>query len=128
MHSLPRSSRPLRILVVVLYYYPYTSGLTVYAQMVAEGLAERGHEVTVLAAKHDQGAPLGESQMNGVRVVRSWAPLRVSRGRIMPNFPWRLLRLLRGQDIVYVHTPSLESGPRHLVRAAQRNACGCHAS
>ena len=99
----------LRILIVLLYYYPHPTGLTFYAQLLAEGLAKRGHEVTVLAARHTKETPLGESMLNGVRIVRLWAPIRISRGVVMPAYPWRLYRLLREHDVVNIHTPILES-------------------
>ena len=45
-----------------------------------------------------------------MRVLRLWAPLRISRGLIMPAYPLRLWRLLREHDVVNIHTPMLESG------------------
>lgn len=109
--SLPNSDsrRKLKILLLLLYYYPHSTGLTYYVQLIAEALAERGHQVTVLCARHAEETPLGESELNGVRVVRLWAPIRISRGMIMPSYPWRLIGLLRQHDVVNVHIPLLES-------------------
>ncbi len=103
-----RPERKLRILLLLLYYHPHPTGLTYYVQMIAEALAKRGHEVTVLAAQHTDETPLGESMMNGVRVVRLWAPIRISRGMIMPFYPWALFRLMRQHDVVNIHIPMLE--------------------
>ena len=77
--------------------------------MIAEALAKRGHMVTVLAARHTTETPVGESMLNGVRVVRLWAPIRISRGMIMPFYPLRLFRLMRKHDVVNIHVPMLES-------------------
>lgn len=105
----------LKILMLLLYYHPHPTGLTYYAQLVAEGLARRGHDVTVLVAKHTKETPLGESMLNGVRVVRLWAPIRISRGFIMPSYPWRLFQLLREHDVVNIHTPMFESALAALL-------------
>ena len=99
----------LKILMLLLYYHPHPTGLTYYAQLVAEGLARRGHRVTVLVAQHTTETPLGESTLNGVRVIRLWAPIRISRGFIMPTYPWRLYRLMREHDVLNIHTPMFES-------------------
>ena len=96
--------------MLLLYYHPHPTGLSYYVKNLAEGLAARGHEVTVLAARHSDETPKGESRENGVRVLRLWAPLRISRGLIMPAYPLGLWRLLRGHDVVNIHTPMLESG------------------
>ena len=99
----------LRILMLLLYYHPHPTGLTYLAQQIAEGLARRGHKVTVLVARHTQATPLGESRLNGVRVIRLWAPIRISRGFIMPTYPWNLYRQLREHDVVTMFTPMFES-------------------
>lgn len=99
----------LKILMLLLYYHPHPTGLTYYAQLVAEGLVRRGHQVTVLVARHNKDTPLGECRLNGVRIFRMWAPIRISRGFIMPSYPWRLYRLLREHDVVNIHTPMFES-------------------
>ena len=99
----------LKILMLLLYYHPHPTGLTYLAQVVAEGLASRGHQITVLVARHTKETPLGETMHNGVRVVRLWAPIRISRGFVMPSYPWRLYRLLRQHDVVAMFTPMFES-------------------
>lgn len=104
-----RPQRKLKILIILLYYYPHSTGLTHYVRMLAEELARRGHQVTVVASCHSRELPLGESVLNGVRVVRLWAPIAMSRGRIMPTYPWAIYRLLREHDIVNIHIPLLET-------------------
>ena len=103
------SQRKLKILISLLYYYPHLTGLTYYVQLIAEELARRGHQVTVLTARYRQDLPRDTVMHNGVRVVRLWAPIRISRGMIMPAYPWAMARLLRQHDVVSIHTPMLET-------------------
>lgn len=119
----------LKILMLLLYYHPHPTGLTYLAQVIAEGLASRGHEITVLVARHTKVTPLGECMHNGVRVIRLWAPIRISRGFIMPSYPWRLYRLLRQQDVVTMFTPMFESALGvFLARAAGLKIVASHTS
>lgn len=98
----------MKILVVLTFYHPHWTGLTAYAKRLAEGLAARGHSVTVLASQHKPDLPREEA-INGVRVVRLPYIARVSRGVVMPGFPAAVMRLVREHDIVHIHTPMLET-------------------
>lgn len=110
----------LKILICLLYYLPHRTGLTLYVQQLAERLAARGHQVTVLCARHSRETPLGESMENGVRVVRLWPlPFAVSRGMVLPGYPRALFRLIREHDVVSLHTPMLETA---LISLAARMA------
>ena len=98
----------MRILSVLTYYDPHWTGLTAYAQRLAEGLARRGHEVTVLTSRHaPELAP--REWRNGVNVVRLPILARLSRGVVMPAFPLVARRLIRRHDVVQFHTPILEA-------------------
>ncbi len=99
----------LKILIALLYYVPHRTGLTLHVQRVAEELVRRGHEVTVLTARYRMDLPRDETVVNGVRVVRLWAPLRMSRGMIMPAYPWAAWGLIRQHDVVWVNVPLLET-------------------
>lgn len=90
------------------YYYPHWTGLTAYAQRLAEGLAQRGHQVTVVTSWFDRNTPR-EELYRGVRIVRLPAPIRLSRGRIQPSFYSVVRWLVREHDVVQVHTPMLET-------------------
>jgi Glycosyltransferase len=98
----------MRILIVLTYYAPYMSGVTEYARMLAEELAQR-HEVTVLTTQHDAALPL-EEVINGVRVVRAPVFARMHKGVLS----WRFVTQFRGMaeqhDVVNLHMPMLESG------------------
>jgi glycosyltransferase involved in cell wall biosynthesis len=98
----------LKILVVLTYYHPHWTGLTAYARRLCEGLARRGHQVTVLTAQYWDSLPREEVH-NGVRIVRLKRLLRLSRGIVMPSFPLAAYRLIREHDVVQVHIPILES-------------------
>jgi len=97
----------MRILMVLTYYYPHWTGLTAFAQRIAEGLVKRGNQVTVLTAQYQPYLERDEVH-EGVRIVRLPSILRLSRGQVMPGFLAALRRLLREHDVVQVHTPMLE--------------------
>jgi colanic acid biosynthesis glycosyl transferase WcaI len=72
----------LRILLVSQYYWPESFGAGVWIAELAEGLALRGHEVTVVTAfpNHPEGIVFPayrgrffqREQRNGVRILRTW--------------------------------------------------------
>lgn len=102
--------RKLKILICLLYYFPHRTGLTIHVQRVAEELVRRGHEVTVLTARYRHDLPRDDVTMHeGVRIVRLWAPIRMSRGMIMPAYPWAAYKLMKEHDVVSIHTPMLET-------------------
>ncbi len=103
------SDRPLKILIALQYYLPHRTGLTLHVQRVAEGLAARGHDVTVLSARYDMKLARDEQVINGVRVIRLWAPIRITRGMIMPAYPEAAWKLVKMHDIVSIHTPMFET-------------------
>jgi glycosyltransferase involved in cell wall biosynthesis len=109
----------MRILSTLTFYHPHWTGLTVVARRLAEGMAARGHTVTVLTSRHDPRLPIRE-RLNGVRVVRVPTLGRVSRTVIMPSFPFSLVREIARSDIVHLHTPmpeaALVAGIARLLR------------
>lgn len=98
----------MRILSILTYYAPHWTGLTQHAQRVAEGLAARGHAVTVLTTRHSPELPRDE-MVNGVRVVRIQPIARFSRGMIAPAFPLAAAKLIGEHDLVQIHTPLPEA-------------------
>ncbi len=97
----------LRLLHLLTYYLPHRTGLTLHVQRLAEEQARRGHRVTVISARFHPDLPATEG-INGVTVRRLTAPLRVSRGMLMPGYPLALWRRVRRCDAVHAHTPLLE--------------------
>ncbi|MBN1202177.1 MAG: glycosyltransferase family 4 protein [Anaerolineae bacterium] len=106
--QIPTPGSPLKILVAIQYYLPHRTGVPIHVQRVVEELVRRGHEVTILTARHTIDLPRDET-INGVRLVRLWAPLRVSRGMIMPAYPYAAWGLMRRHDVVWLQTPMLET-------------------
>jgi glycosyltransferase involved in cell wall biosynthesis/ubiquinone/menaquinone biosynthesis C-methylase UbiE len=99
----------MKLLTVLTYYAPHWTGLTAHAVKVAEGLAARGVEVTVLTVRHSPELKRDE-MINGVRVVRLKPVSRFSRGMITPALLWAAPMLIRQHDVVQIHTP-LPEGP-----------------
>ncbi len=97
-----------RALIVLNYYYPYISGVSEFARLIAEGLCG-DFDVTVLTGQHCQDLPLHET-INHVHVVRSRLLLRLHKGYISPEFIWNFRRLARTADVVHLHLPMLEAG------------------
>ncbi len=98
----------MRILIVLTYYRPHTSGLTIYAERLAKALARRGHQVTVFTTQYDRSLPL-EEIIDGVRVVRSPILLKISKGVISPTFGYRVTRLVRQSDVIHLHLPQFDA-------------------
>ncbi|HKC23959.1 MAG TPA: glycosyltransferase family 4 protein, partial [Thermoanaerobaculia bacterium] len=107
----------MKILSILTYYAPHWTGLTAHAVRLAEGLAARGHEVTVLTTRHAPELPRREV-LHGVRVVRLATAGRFSRGMIAPAFPIAAWRLVAAHDVVQIHTPL----PEALLAAAAARA------
>ena len=110
----------MRILTVLTYYHPHWTGLTAFARRIAEGVAARGHDVTVLTTRHDP-ALAADEVVGGVRVVRVDPVARVSRAMLAPRLLSSARRLIAEHDLVHVHTPAPELLPvAVLARRAGR--------
>jgi glycosyltransferase involved in cell wall biosynthesis len=98
----------MKILIVLTYFAPYTSGLTVYAVRQARALAAMGHQVTVLTSQHERTLP-AEENLEGVQVIRVPVALRVVKGVIMPQMPFKAWQLMRTTDVVNLHVPQMDA-------------------
>ena len=98
----------MRILIVLTYFQPHKSGLTVYAVRQARTLAAMGHTVTVLTSQYDRDLPIQET-MDGVRILRLPVAFRLSKGVIMPSMPFRAWRLIGNTDVVNLHVPQIDA-------------------
>jgi len=99
---------PLRVLLVLTYYRPHTSGLTIYVERLAHSLARRGHAVTVLTSRHDRSLPRTD-HAQGVEIVRAPVVARISKGVVMPSFGLLASRLVPKHDAVSLHLPQLDA-------------------
>ena len=98
----------MRILSVLTYYRPHTSGLTIYAERLAHALAKRGHEVTVFTSQYDPSLPL-EEKMDGIRILRVPVAMRVNKGVVMPSFGWKITQQVAEHDVVLIHLPQFDA-------------------
>ena len=98
----------MKILTVLTYYRPHTSGLTIYAERLARAFAKRGHEVTMMTTQYDPSLPLEET-MDGVRVIRVPVIARISKGVIAPAFGFIATKLVWQNDIVHLHLPQFDA-------------------
>lgn len=74
----------VHLVFLLTYYHPHLSGLTIAARNRVEGLAARGHQVTVICSQHRQALPLRESRQ-GVEIVRLPVRFRSGKGVWMPG-------------------------------------------
>ncbi|MBU6361858.1 MAG: glycosyltransferase family 4 protein [Chloroflexi bacterium] len=109
----------MRILQILTYYRPHISGLTIYVERLSRGLAQAGHQVTVLTSQFDPALPLAETQ-EGVVIVRAPVSLRLSKGVIMPTFGFMARWLMRGHDVVHFHLPQFDGAGLALNARVQR--------
>ncbi|MBN1250445.1 MAG: glycosyltransferase family 4 protein [Anaerolineae bacterium] len=98
----------MNVLIVLTYYRPHTSGLTIYAERLAKGLAARGHQVTVLTSHYSRHLPRHE-HIDGVHVVRAPVLFRVSKGVIMPTFGFLAWEYVRQADVLSLHLPQFDA-------------------
>lgn len=104
----------MRILIVLTYYRPHYSGLTIYAERLATALAGRGHQVTVLTSQFSSQLPRQET-VNRVKIVRVPVWMRISKGLLMPAFPFMAWRLIREAEVVNCHLPQLDAALVSLI-------------
>ncbi len=105
----------MRILTVLTYYRPHTSGLTIYAERLARAFARRGHQVTVMTAQYDKFLPRQE-MVDGVNVIRVPVAVRVSKGVLAPTFGLVATKLVWQHDVVHLHLPQFDA-PGVALRA-----------
>ena len=105
----------MKILTVLTYYRPHTSGLTIYAERLARAFVKRGHAVTVMTTQYDPSLPR-EKLMDGVKVIRVPVAARVSKGVIAPTFGFVATKLVAQHDVVQLHLPQFDA-PGVALRA-----------
>lgn len=105
----------MKILTVLTYYRPHTSGLTIYAERLARAFARRGHEVTVMTSQFDPSLLL-EENLDSVKIVRVPVAARVSKGVIAPTFGLVATKLVARHDVVQMHLPQFDA-PGVALRA-----------
>ena len=109
----------MRILIALTYFRPHVSGLTIYAERLARGLAQRGHAVTVLTSRFHPALPARE-WVDGVEVIRVPVSAKISKGVVMPLFPVYAAYLIPRHDVVNAHMPQFEATLLALLARAYR--------
>lgn len=107
----------MKVLITLTYYRPYISGLTKYAQNLAEGLAKRKHQVVVLAMKHGNYLKAVE-KANGVKVIRATPIIRISKGFLSLDWIWQSIKLVSQTDAVITNLPEPEAAITALAAKA----------
>lgn len=98
----------MKLLIVLTYYRPHTSGLTIYAERLSKALVQHGHQVTVLTSQYDKALAL-EEMRDGVRIIRVPVAFRLSKGVVMPKFGWMASHLVSENDAVQLHLPQFDA-------------------
>ena len=98
----------MKILTVLTYYRPHTSGLTIYAERLARAFVKRGHQVTVMTTQYDPSLILEET-IDGVKIVRVPVAARISKGVIAPTIGFVATKLVAQHDIVQLHLPQFDA-------------------
>ena len=87
----------MKILVGLTYYWPNISGVSVYANILAEELSKRKHNVRIICSKSTNPNVVG---ING---------FSVGKGFIMPMYWLKSIEQVRWAETVNCHLPSIES-------------------
>jgi len=98
----------MRVLITSTYFYPYSSGLSVYALRLARGLTGLGHEVCVLTSRYDENQAAEES-LDGIRIVRVKVGMKLSKGVLMPGLKAEAKKWVDWADVINIHMPEFES-------------------
>lgn len=111
----------MRLLYTLTYFTPYTSGLTIHAARVVEGLTKKGHKVTILTTQHDKTLP--QKEKNGLTIIRVPYIFRIGKGFITPGLFNRSLDLVKKTDLVVINLPQVESLFIVLAAFVYRKPC-----
>src|SRR5262249_38662832 len=110
------------ILHLAKFYPPDHGGMERVVQTYAEGLAERGHRVTVLAFSHGKAPRQIEHPRPGLEIRRHAPSVRLASGQWSLAYLPEVTRLSRDADTVHAHEPNplaltglLLSGPRKPI-------------
>ncbi|OIO14572.1 hypothetical protein COV53_00390 [Candidatus Gottesmanbacteria bacterium CG11_big_fil_rev_8_21_14_0_20_37_11] len=97
----------MNILFSLTYYTPYISGLTLHVQMIAEALADRGYNVSVLSMRYKDDLSVSEI-VNKIRVVRANTLFKISKGFI--SFDWlvKSIKEVNQNQVVIINLPQFE--------------------
>jgi glycosyltransferase involved in cell wall biosynthesis len=104
--------------MVLDFYRPYVSGLSVTVERLAVGLSARGHAVTVLSHQHDPSLPR-EERAGAVRVLRAPVLARIGKAQISPALVARAVSELDETDVLHLHAPLVPAVPLASLAAGR---------
>ncbi len=97
----------MKALFSLTYYHPYVSGLTIVVRRIVEELAQRGHEISVIAMRHSGGLALQET-INGVSVQRATPVFQIGKGFVSLRWIFLAWKQVAKTDTVVINLPQLE--------------------
>jgi len=97
----------MRLLFSLTYYFPYSSGLTLYVKRLGEALVKEGFDITVLTMNFDKHCRSAEI-VNRVKVVRADYLAKISKGFL--SFDWLIKswQEVKKADAVFINLPQFE--------------------
>lgn len=98
----------MKILIVLTYYRPHISGLTIYAERLAKAFAKLGHDVTILTSQFEKTL-LREEVCENFKIIRAPVLFRLSKGVIMPSFGRLASKLAAETDVIQLHLPQFDA-------------------
>lgn len=90
--------------MIAKYYHPFRGGIETVQKMLAEGLVEKGHAVSVLAAAHTTLPPL--EFINGVKVSRVPSLGSFASQPLTPLLRKQWRAHLEDCDVIHLHSPN----------------------
>src|SRR3954462_6170418 len=108
----PRAARAMRILHLAKYYWPRSGGMERVVQTLAEGAANLGHQVEVVAV--ESLGRRGESRRHRSLVTRAFSFAALGSQEIAPGY---IAAAWKRADIIHVHHPHPLADLACLLRA-----------
>lgn len=97
-----------KVLISCTYYLPNVSGVTVYVDILAKKLGEKGHKMTILTSRYKKELSKFE-QRDGIKIIRSDVAVAINKGVFMPMFWWQALQQVKESQIIFANLPQVES-------------------
>ncbi len=97
----------MKVLLIHWYYPPQIGGVETIMKGMAETLADRGHQITVYAAKVDQQKDI---EYPGVKIVRDpdFNPIQDQNKNVLKRFKEKIVQELRANDVVLTQNMSID--------------------
>lgn len=104
-----------RLLFFSPYFFPYTSGLTMYPLRVLLHMSDT-FDITVLTFPHQHNLSPQE-QIGKITIKRIPYIMRFSKGYISPQSLWYFWKEMRNHDMLFMNLPNVEGMPLTVLAA-----------